>query len=111
MCKMTKTDLTLQHSFVGEHKLTPSRQQTLSALHLIARQSTRFEVSFNLEPIYYSDLKRTMPKRRTQLAYKTALNQRLRVLYKKAIPHKLIAVLSSEVILNALLLETLEMIK
>lgn len=66
MCKMTKTDLTLQHSFVGEHKLTPSRQQTLSALHLIARQSTRFEVSFNLEPIYYSDLKRTMPKRRTQ---------------------------------------------
>lgn len=84
MCKMTKTDLTLQHSFVGEHKLTPSRQQTLSALHLIARQSTRFEVSFNLEPIYYSDLKRTMPKR-TQLAYKTALNQRRGLSSKSAL--------------------------
>jgi len=57
-CLETKTDLELQHSVVGWHELTPSRQQTFSALHVIARQSTRFEVSFNLEDIYYSaDLK------------------------------------------------------
>ena len=92
---------------------TPSRQQTFSPLHLIARQSTRFEVSFNLEQIYYSELKSLIMPKRIQLLSKATRNLSSKKLNcKKAIPHKTIAMRhSSEVILHTLLLQTLKMIK
>ena len=70
MCKQSvwrrRLDLELQHSVISEHKLTCSVDyKTFSALHLIARQLTRFEVSFNLEDINFSDLMSLTPKRRT----------------------------------------------
>ena len=68
-CVETKeTDFNIQLSV--NTNTTPSRQQTFSPLHLIARQSTRFEVSFNLEQIYYSELKSLMMPKRLQLLSK-----------------------------------------